>query len=86
MARVKGSGVVGYGANEGDGEEKDGFWNDMDRNLDNVGNGFRLCILGDLNRWIEDRTRAGITGALEFQERMIMAEERWSFEQKGVCV
>ena len=27
-----------------------------------VGNGYRLCILGDLNGWI-DRTRAGITSA-----------------------
>ena len=25
------------------------FWNDMDRTLDSVGNGYRLCILGDLN-------------------------------------
>ena len=35
----------------------------MDRILDSVGNGYRLCILGDLNRWVGDRTRAGITGA-----------------------
>ena len=28
-----------------------------------VGNGYRLCILGYLNRWIGDRTRASITGA-----------------------
>ena len=41
----------------------DRFWNDMDRTLDNVGNGYRLCILGDLNGWIGHRTRAGITGA-----------------------
>ena len=34
----------------------------MDRTLDSVGNGYRLCILKDLNRWIGDRTRAGITG------------------------
>ena len=37
----------------------------MDRTQDNVGNGYRLCILEDLNRWIGDRTRAGITGAFE---------------------
>ena len=35
----------------------------MDRILDRVGNGYRLCILADLNGWIKDRTRAGITGA-----------------------
>ena len=38
-----------YGPNEGDGEARDRFWNDMERTLDNVGNGYRLCILGDLN-------------------------------------
>ena len=37
---------------------------EIDRTLDSVGNGYRLCILGDLNGWIGDRTRAGITDAL----------------------
>ena len=36
---------------------------EIDRTLGSVGNGYRLCILGDLNWWIEDRIRAGITGA-----------------------
>ena len=36
--------------------------NDMDRILDRVGNSHRLCILGNLNGWIGDRTRTGITG------------------------
>ena len=35
----------------------------MDKTLDSVENLYRLCILGDLKGWIEDRTRAGITGA-----------------------
>ena len=35
----------------------------MDRILDNIGNGYRSCILGNLNGWIGDRTRAIITGA-----------------------
>ena len=39
----------------------------MDRTLDNVGNEYRLCILGDRNGWIGDRTRAGITGAFRVQ-------------------
>ena len=30
--------------------------------LDRVGNRYKLCILGDLNGWIGDRMRAGITG------------------------
>ena len=55
--------VVGYGPSEGDIKERDRFWNDMDRILDRVGNGYRLCILGDLKRRIEDRTKANITGA-----------------------
>ena len=52
--------VVGYGPSEGDGEERDRFWNDIDRTLDSIGNSYRLFILGDLNRWMGDRTRAGI--------------------------
>ena len=46
--------VVGYGPNEL-GEERDMFWNDIDRTLDCVGNGYRLCILGELNGGIEIR-------------------------------
>ena len=38
-------------------------WNDMDRTVDRVENEYRLCVLGDLNGWIGDRVRAGITGA-----------------------
>ena len=52
-----------YGPNEGDSEEMDRFWNYIDRVLDRVGNGYRLCILGDLNGWIGDKMRADITGA-----------------------
>ena len=54
--------MVGYGSNEGDGEERDRFWNYMDRTLNSVRNGYRLCILGVLNGWIEDSTRVGIAG------------------------
>ena len=41
--------IVEYGPSEGNGEEKDRFSDDMDMILDRVGNGYRLCILGDLN-------------------------------------
>ena len=34
-------------------KEKKEIWNDMDRTLDSVGNGNRLCILRDVNGWIE---------------------------------
>ena len=79
--------VVEYGRNEGDGEEMDRFLNDMDRTLDSVGNGYRLCILRDLNRWIGDRTRAGITGAFGVSgendnDRRVV--EFWA--ERGVCV
>ena len=40
--------VVGYDPNE-DVEERERLWNDMDRTLDSVGNGYRFFILGDLN-------------------------------------
>ena len=59
--------VVGYSPNEEIGEEKERFWNDLDRIVDRVRNGYRLCMLGDLNGWIGNRLRASITGALEFQ-------------------
>ena len=31
--------------------------------MDKVGNLYTLCMLGDLDRWIGDRVRAGVTGA-----------------------
>ena len=62
FSRVKVGVVVRDGQNERDGEERDRFWKDMNRILDRVGNGYRLCIL-DLNGWIGDRTRASITRA-----------------------
>ena len=45
--RVKVCVVVEYSPSEGDVDERDRFWNDMNRILDRVGNGYRLCILGD---------------------------------------
>ena len=57
--RVKVCVVVGYDSTEGIGEESERFWNGMERTVDRVGNGYRLCVLGDLNGWIGDRVRAG---------------------------
>ena len=56
--------VVGYGPNEGNGKERERFWNNLDKIVDRIGNGYRLRILGDLNGWIGDRMRVGITGAV----------------------
>ena len=63
FSRFKVCVVVGYCPNEGIGEERERFWNDLGRIVDNVRNGYRLCVLGDLNGWIEHRVRTGITGA-----------------------
>ena len=60
--------VAEYGRSEVDGEEKDRFWNDVERTLDTVGNGYRLCIQGYLNKWIGERERAGITGTFGVPE------------------
>ena len=57
FSRVKVCVVVGYGPNEGIGGERERFMNDMDRTID------RLSVLGDLNRWIGDRMKAGIADA-----------------------
>ena len=54
FSRVKVCVVVWYGPNEGYGER---FWT-----LNSVGNEYKLCILVDLNGWIGDTTRPGITG------------------------
>ena len=48
-------------------EERGRFWNSMDRTMDRIGNGYRLYVLGDLNRCIGDRVRAGITDAFGVQ-------------------
>ena len=50
--------VVGYSPSERDDEERGRFWDDMDKALYSLGNGYRLCILGDINLWIEDTERA----------------------------
>ena len=55
--------VVVEFSDEGNCEEREKFWNDLDKVLDRVDNGYRLCVLGDLNGWVEDRVRVGITGA-----------------------
>ena len=59
--------VVRYGPSEIDSEERERFWNDLDMIVHVVGEGYRLCVLGDLNECIGDRVRAGITGAFGVQ-------------------
>ena len=58
FSRVKVCVVVGHGPNEGIAEE-------MDKTVDRLGSGYRLCVLRDLNGWIGDRVRADIISAFE---------------------
>ena len=62
FSKVKVCVVLGYSPNEGIGEERERFWNDMDMTVDRVEKWYRLCVLGDLNGWIGDRVRTGISG------------------------
>ena len=60
---------------------------DMDRTLDSVENGYRLCILGYLNRWIGDRTRTVITGALGVPGENDKGRRVVEFcAERGICV
>ena len=59
----------------------------MDRTLDSVGNGYRLCILGDLNGWTGDRTRASITGVFGVPEENDNGRRVVEFRaERGLCV
>ena len=52
-----------------------------------VGNGYRLCMVGDLNGWIGDRVRASITGGFgvpgENDKGRRVVE---FFAERGLCV
>ena len=54
----------GYGHIDWNDEERDKIWSDLDKFVERVGNRYRLCMLGDLKEWVEDKVRVGITGAL----------------------
>ena len=59
----------------------------MDRTLDSVGNRYKLCILGALNGWIRDRTRAGITGAFRVRGENGNGRRLVEFcEESGLCM
>ena len=45
LSRVEVCVVVGYGPNKGIGEERERFFNDMDRTLDIVENAYKLLVL-----------------------------------------
>ena len=66
FSKVKVCVVVVYGTTEGNFEERENFWNYLDGVVDRVGNGYRLCLTGNLNGWDGDRVRVGITSVLKF--------------------
>ena len=41
--------VLGYSPTERDAEERERFWNDLDRIVDRVGNEYKLYVVGYLN-------------------------------------
>ena len=58
----------------------------MVRILDSVGNGYRLCIFGDLNGWI-DETRSGITSAFGVSEENDNSRREVEFcAERELCV
>ena len=58
-----------------------------DRTLGNVGSGYKLCIVGDLNGWIGNRTGAGITGAFGVPGKNDNSRRMVEFcEKRGLCV
>ena len=55
--------------------------------MDSIENGYRLCILGDINGWIRDRTRAGITTAFGVPAENDNGRRMVEFcAERGVCV
>ena len=79
-SRVKVCVVFGCGLSERDCEERDRFWNDMDRILDRVGNGCRLCILGD-------RMRASIAGTFGVPGENDNGRKVMEFyAERGLCI
>ena len=52
---IKGRVFVSYVIIEGDNQERERGWNNLKRVLDRVLNGYKLCVMGDLNRWVSYR-------------------------------
>ena len=54
--------------------------------MDSVGIGYRLCILGGLNGWMGDRTKAGIMGPFGVQGENNNGRRVVEFStKKGLC-
>ena len=55
--------MVVYGPTVRDAKEREKFWNDLNRIVGRVSNGYRLYGLRDLNGWVGDRMKPGITSS-----------------------
>ena len=62
---IKGRVFVSYVIIEGDNQERERGWNNLKRVLDRVLNGYKLCVMGDLNRWVSYRVEKFINDAFE---------------------
>ena len=78
FSRVKVCVVVRYSPSEGEGEERERFWNDMDRILDRVGNG---------SKWMERKYGESRHNWCFWNSRIMMMVEEWrSSVLKGDCI
>ena len=58
----------------------------MVRTLDRAGDGYRLCIPGDLNGWVGDRMRTGITDTFRVSGENDNGRSVVELLLKGDCV
>ena len=58
----------------------------MDRSVGRVGNGYRLCVLGDMKGWNGDRVRAGVTVAFVVPEENEKEKKGGALRWKGISV
>jgi hypothetical protein len=86
--KVKVCVVVSYGPSENSEEEEYmTFWNELNDVLDTVSLGFRMIVLGDLNGWIGDRKRDGVTGDFGVEGENENGKKVIDFcVDKGMCV
>src|SRR5678815_2301140 len=85
--KVKVCVVVTYGPSEGNVEESTIFWDNLNDVLDWVSRSFRLIVLGDLNGWIGDQKRNGITGGFGVVGENENGRKVMDFcEERGMCV
>ena len=52
-------------------EDWEKFWNDLDRIVDKIGNGYGLCNLGDLSQLVGSRVKVDVTGAFGYGRRVV---------------